>query len=80
MEEVWKERLRELPLIFKTWSDIQRTRLYPITSETNPGEVSFTNVVGSVNPYGATFQEKHLLLPIATRVKDRNPEITGNGY
>ncbi|WP_339701599.1 RagB/SusD family nutrient uptake outer membrane protein [uncultured Roseivirga sp.] len=80
VEEVWKERLRELPLIFKTWSDIQRTRLYPITSETNPGEVSFTNVVGSVNPYGATFQEKHLLLPIATRVKDRNPEITGNGY
>jgi len=80
VREVWKERLRELPLIFRTWPDIQRTRLYPVTSDINPGEVEFVDVVGSVNPYGATFQEKHLLLPIATRVKDRNPEITGNGY
>lgn len=80
IEEVWKERLRELPFIFKTWSDIQRTHMYPVTSATNPGEVNFVNVIGHTNPYGATYQEKHLLLPIATRVKDRNPEITGNGY
>jgi len=80
IEEVWKERLRELPFLFKTWSDIQRTRMYPVTSAENPGEVEFVNVIGHINPYGATYQEKHLLLPIATRVKDRNPEITGNGY
>lgn len=80
IEEVWKERLRELPFIFKTWSDIQRTHLYPVTSAVNPGEVNFVDVIGHTNPYGATYQEKHMLLPIATQVKDRNPEITGNGY
>src|SRR5690606_28250084 len=80
IEEVWKERLRELPFIFKIWSDIQRTHLYPVTSATNPGEVNFVNVIGHTNPYGATYQEKHMLLPIATQVKDRNPELTKNGY
>ena len=80
VREVWKERLRELPLIFKTWSDIQRTRLYPVPSGTAPGEVEFINVIGATNPYGATYEEKHMLLPIATRVKDRNPNITPNGY
>lgn len=80
IEEVWKERLRELPFIFKIWSDIQRTHLYPVTSASNPGEVNFVNVIGHSNPYGATYQEKHMLLPIATQVKDRNPELTKNGY
>tara|TARA_R110002049_G_scaffold309049_1_gene516196 strand:+ start:5116 stop:6687 length:1572 start_codon:yes stop_codon:yes gene_type:complete len=80
VEEVWKERLRELPLIFKTWSDIQRTRLFPVTSASNPGEVTFVDVIGHTNPFGGTYADKHMLLPIATRVKDRNPEITGNGY
>lgn len=80
VNEVWKERLRELPLIFKTWSDIQRTRQYPVTSEKNPGQVEFINIIGATNPYGATYEEKHLLLPIATRVRDRNPELTSNGY
>ena len=80
VEEVWKERLRELPLIFKTWSDIQRTRLYPTTLASELGEVTFVNVIGHTNPFGATYQEKHMLLPIATRVRDRNPELTSNGY
>ena len=80
IKEVWKERLRELPLTYKIWPDIQRTRLYPVTSEANPGEVNFVNVVGHTNPYGATYQEKHLLYPISTRVRERNPELTGNGY
>lgn len=78
--EVWKERLRELPLIFKTWSDIQRTRMYPISNSENPGEIDFLNVIGASNPYGAVYEEKHLLLPISTRVRDRNPELTSNGY
>jgi starch-binding outer membrane protein, SusD/RagB family len=80
IQEVLKERLRELPLIFKTWSDIQRTRLFPVTSASNLGEVTFVNVIGHTNPFGATYQEKHMLLPLATRVRDRNPELTSNGY
>lgn len=78
VEEVWKERLRELPLLFKIWPDIQRTRLFPVS--TSAGEVDFVNVVGHTSPLGATFQDIHLLLPIAVTVKQRNPEITGNGY
>lgn len=81
VEEVWKERLRELPLEVRTWSDIQRTRLYPETSAANPGEVSFVNVIGHSNNWGQTFQEHHLLLPIAKNELDRNPELTQNpGY
>ncbi len=80
VQEVWKERLRELPLTYKIWPDIQRTRLYPVTSSANPGEVSFVNVIGHTNPFGATYQEKHLLYPISTRVRERNPELTSNGY
>jgi len=80
IREVWKERLRELPLYFKTWTDIQRTRMYPVTTASNPGEVNFVNVVGATNPYGKKFEEKHLLYPIAERVLQSNPELTSNGY
>lgn len=81
VEEVWKERLRELPLEVRTWSDIQRTRLYPVTSGANPGEVNFVNVVGQSNNWGKIFQEHHLLLPISQNELDRNPELTQNpGY
>jgi hypothetical protein len=81
VEEVWKERLRELPLEVRTWSDIQRTRLYPVTSVANPGEVNFVGVVGQSNNWGKTFQEHHLLLPISQNELDRNPELTQNpGY
>ena len=80
VKEVWKERLRELPLSFKIWSDIQRTRLYPVTSDSNPGEVNFVDVVGHTNPFDAVFKEHHLLYPMSTRVLSRNPELTPNGY
>src|SRR5690554_4565296 len=36
IEEVWKERLRELPLKVRMSSDIQRTHLYPETQSENP--------------------------------------------
>jgi hypothetical protein len=81
VEEVWKERLRELPLEVRTWSDIQRTRLYPVTSPASPGEVNFEEVIGHSNNWGQTFQEHHLLLPISQNELDRNPELTQNpGY
>lgn len=81
VEEVWKERLREFSLEFKTWTDIQRTRQYPVTSEANPGQVEFTDVIGHTNPWGATFEEHHLLFPISDDEMQRNPELTQNpGY
>ncbi|MFO8000207.1 MAG: RagB/SusD family nutrient uptake outer membrane protein [Marinilabilia sp.] len=81
VEEVWKERLRELPLEYRIWSDIQRTRQYPETSESNPGEVNFVDVVGHENVWGKAFQEKHLLFPISNNEMQRNPELDQNpGY
>lgn len=78
VQEVWKERLRELPLLFKIWPDIQRTRMYPVSPA--QGQINFVNVVGHTSPFGATFQEFHLLFPISKTVRQRNPELTGNGY
>lgn len=81
VEEVWKERLRELPLEYRTWSDIQRTRLYPVTTPESPGEVSFVNVIGQSNNWGKTFQEHHLLIPIPLNELNRNPKLVQNkGY
>jgi hypothetical protein len=81
VKEVWKERLRELPLEVRTWSDIQRTRLYPTTSAAKPGEVDFVNVVGHSNNWGQVFQEHHLLIPLPQNELDRNPQLSQNpGY
>lgn len=81
VEEVWAERIREFSLEMKIWDDIQRTRKYPVTSESNKGEVSFVDVIGAQNPWGATFQEKHMLWPITEQELQRNPELTQNpGY
>ncbi|MEX1120668.1 MAG: RagB/SusD family nutrient uptake outer membrane protein, partial [Balneolales bacterium] len=81
VQEVWKERLRELALEFVIWPDIQRTRQYPVTDTDNPGEVNFVNVVGQNNNWGQTYQEKHLLYPIPDTEMQRNPSLTQNdGY
>lgn len=81
VEEVWKERLREFALEWKIWSDIQRTRQYPTTNEANPGEVNFVDVIGHTNPWGATFQEHHLLFPISDNDLQTNPNLEQNpGY
>jgi starch-binding outer membrane protein, SusD/RagB family len=79
--EVWIERLREMPLEFKLWYDIQRTRQFPVTSAANPGVVAFVNFVGHTNVWGHTFQERHLLLPISENEIQRNPNLEQNpGY
>ena len=81
IQQVWIERMRELVFEYRTWSDIQRTRLYPVTSDANPGQVTFVPVVGATNPWGQTFQEKHLLWPISDNEMQRNPELVQNpGY
>ncbi len=82
VEEVWTERLRELVFEFRTWFDIQRTRMYPVTDEANPGEVTYVDVVGHTNPLGSTYEEKHLLFPLSTNELQRNPALGENnpGY
>lgn len=78
VEEVWKERNRELIFDFKLWFDMVRTRKYPSGAN---GTTTFTNLVGSQNTFGRTFEEKNLLLPIAESEIQRNPELTQNpGY
>lgn len=81
VEEVWTERLRELVFEYKVWDDIQRTRMYPQASATNPGTVDWIPVLGATNPFGATYQEKYLLWPISDNEIQRNPSLTQNpGY
>jgi hypothetical protein len=81
IREVWAERLREFPLEFKVWDDIQRTRMYPQTDPAERGVVTWINVIGAKNPWGATFEEKHLLWPISANEIQRNPSLTQNlGY
>lgn len=81
VEEVWKERFRELPFEFTLWFDMVRTRKYPLTSEANAGEISYVDFVGQQSTWGNTFQEKHLLFPLPERERQRNPGLSQNeGY
>lgn len=81
VKEVLIERMRELPLEMRIWQDIQRTRLYPVTSSSAQGTVSFVNVIGAKNPWGQTFKETHLLWPISKNEMQRNPSLVQNpGY
>ncbi|MGK6352062.1 RagB/SusD family nutrient uptake outer membrane protein [Parapedobacter sp. DT-150] len=79
VQEVWKERLRELLFEFQVWSDIQRTRQYPVTAA--GGQISFVNVIGHRNSFGATYAETHLLFPLPDDELQRNPSLEQNpGY
>lgn len=79
IEEVWKERLRELVFEFHIWSDIQRTRQFPVTAQN--GQISFVDVIGEKNSFGATILEHHLLFPMPDDELQRNPALVQNpGY
>ncbi|MDR0510267.1 MAG: RagB/SusD family nutrient uptake outer membrane protein, partial [Rikenellaceae bacterium] len=65
LEQVWTERLREFPLEMKIWTDVQRTRKYPVAASGGQGEVAFRNVVGATSPSGSVFQESHLLMAVS---------------
>ncbi|KEO75559.1 RagB/SusD family nutrient uptake outer membrane protein [Anditalea andensis] len=81
IEEVWKERYRELVFEFHLWSDIQRTRMFPVTQANSGGAINYVNVIGQANQWGRTFEEKHLLFPIPETELQRNPSLTQNpGY
>jgi starch-binding outer membrane protein, SusD/RagB family len=81
VREVWKERLRELVLEYRLWSDVQRTRQFPVASATGSGEIEFVNVIGHQTVWGRTIQEMHLLFPISENERQRNPNLSQNpGY
>lgn len=81
VQQVWTERIREFSLEFKLWDDIIRTRKYPTTSANNKGVVNYIDVIGAKTPWGATFQEKHMLWPISDQEMQRNPSLVQNpGY
>lgn len=81
VEEVWKERVRELALEYRLWADVQRTHKFPVTNESEKGKVSFVDVIGHTTVWGKTLQEKHLLFPISENERQRNPNLTQNtGY
>lgn len=81
IQQVWIERLREFALEFKVWSDVQRTRKFPVTCEKDKGKISFVDVIGHTSIWGNTFEEKHLLFPISENEIQRNPNLSQNsGY
>ncbi len=78
VEEVWAERNRELPLNFKIWYDMLRTRKYP---EASNGQINFVDLIGHKSTWGPVFEEKFLLLPLPDQELQRNAELTQNqGY
>lgn len=82
VEQVWLEKIREFPFEMKIWTDIQRTRKYPVlVREENRTTVAFRDAVGATNPWGAVFAEKHLLLPISEHKLLKNTLLKQNpGY
>lgn len=80
IEEVWKERHRELVFEFQTWFDIVRTGQFPVA--TSPGEVSFVSAVGHTTGQGKQIEQKHMLLPLPGPEIQRNPALgtENNGY
>lgn len=81
IETCWTERLREFPLEFKIWDDCVRTMKFPVISESEPGVVTYVDLIGAENAAGATFKETDLVFPISLSELQRNPNLVQNeGY
>jgi len=78
IKEVWKEKIKELVFENKIWNDITRTRMYPTVTNS---VFTFVPLIGAQNPWGKTFAEKNLLLPLPNDEIQRNPKLVQNtGY
>jgi hypothetical protein len=73
VDEVLKEKIRELLFEFKLWNDIARTRKYPALD--GAGHFTFVPLIGATNPWGATYTENNLYFPYTDQVRQRNPLI-----
>ena len=81
VEEVLKERIRELAFEFQIWFDVLRTRKFPVPSAEQPGQINFVDAIGATNTFGGTISETSLLLPIPELEMQRNPSLNQNpGY
>ncbi len=75
IEEVWKEKIRELIFENKIWNDITRTRQYPAFADATKTTVTFIDLIGAKNPWGYTFATKDLYFPIPESEQQRNPAL-----
>ena len=75
VEEVLKERIRELMFEAKLWNDIARTRKYPSLNASN--EFEYIPLIGAAPPRnpGTTYTEEKLYFLIPLAAKDRNPML-----
>lgn len=81
VEEVWKERVRELVFEYPIWFDVMRTRKYPQPVGDGSGDIEFVDAVGAANFFGATIKESTMLFPLPEQELQRNPSLTQNpGY
>lgn len=84
IQSILTERLHELPLEFKIWDDIRRTRLYPEAS-TESGKLKWTALASAQiqnKPDGSTragaIPEYALLWPIPLDEIQANPALEGH--
>ena len=81
VEEVWKERVRELVFEFPIWFDVMRTRKMPDPVGDGSGEINFIDAVGATNYFNGPIREANMLFPLPEQELQRNPSLTQNpGY
>ena len=81
VEEVWKERVRELVFEFTIWFDVMRTRKFPKPANNGTGEIEFVDAVGASNFFNGSIKEQNMLFPLPEQELQRNPSLTQNpGY
>jgi len=81
VEEVWKERVRELVFEFPIWFDVMRTRKFPKTTNDGTGNITFIDAVGATNFFNGPIKEQNMLFPLPEQELQRNPSLTQNpGY
>lgn len=78
-EACWTERIKEFPLEYKIWDLCLRTKKFPVINANHT--VTYVDLVGAKNGYGATFTEYDLLWPVPVQEIQRNPNLEQNpGY
>lgn len=84
IEDILTERLHEMPLEFRVWDDIRRTRLYPEVSNLQ-GKLNWVPLSSAIiqnKPEGVTkkgvIPEFALLMPIPMSEMQRNASLTQN--
>ncbi|MDR7130936.1 hypothetical protein J2X69_003295 [Algoriphagus sp. 4150] len=81
VQEVWKERVRELVFEFPIWFDVMRTGKFPKPLNNGTGDIDFVDAVGATNFFNGSIKQQNMLFPIPEQELQRNPSLTQNpGY